>query len=81
MKTWKILRDCRLKVLNAEGPEECNYALPHTLMPAIPAALPEYEAWYHERDFVDDYRYLKQVYQVLQYGRPRCRWVLKSPCT
>jgi hypothetical protein len=63
----------------AEGPEECTFALPHSLMPLSQALLPAYVAWHRERDFVPDYRYLKQVFQVLQYGRPRRRWMLKSP--
>ncbi|MGI5378576.1 sulfotransferase family protein [Streptomyces sp. CA-251387] len=63
----------------AEGPEECTFALPHALMPFSQARIPEYRDWHRERDFVPDYRYLKQVYQVLQYGRPCRRWVLKSP--
>ncbi|MGN9761282.1 sulfotransferase family protein [Streptomyces sp. SD31] len=63
----------------AEGPEECTFALPHALMPLSQALIPEYGAWYRERDFVDEYRYLKQVFQVLQYGRPHRRWILKSP--
>jgi hypothetical protein len=62
-----------------EGPEECTFALPHALMPFSQAHIPEYRDWHCERDFVPDYRYLKQVYQVLQYGRPRRRWMLKSP--
>ncbi|MGP4085075.1 sulfotransferase family protein [Streptomyces sp. KR55] len=65
--------------LVAEGPEECTFALPHALMPLSSARIPEYQAWHYERDFVPDYRHLKQVYQVLQYGRPRRRWILKSP--
>ncbi|MFI9170007.1 sulfotransferase family protein [Streptomyces lincolnensis] len=63
----------------AEGPEECTFALPHALMPFSQARIPEYRDWHCERDFVPDYQYLKQVYQVLQYGRPRRRWMLKSP--
>ncbi|SDP17531.1 Sulfotransferase family protein [Streptomyces sp. cf386] len=63
----------------AEGPEECTFALPHALMPLSQALIPEYAQWYCERDFTDDYRYLRQVFQVLQYGRPRRRWILKSP--
>ncbi|MGW0827323.1 sulfotransferase family protein [Streptomyces sp. NPDC002845] len=63
----------------AEGPEECTFALPHAMMPLSSARIPDYQAWHYERDFVPDYRHLKQVYQVLQYGRPRRRWVLKSP--
>ncbi|MFI9274123.1 sulfotransferase family protein [Kitasatospora sp. NPDC052896] len=65
--------------LEAEGPDECTFALPHTVMPLSQARLPGYQTWHYERDFVPDYRHLKQVFQVLQHGRPRHRWVLKSP--
>ncbi|GAA3954589.1 sulfotransferase [Streptomyces marokkonensis] len=65
--------------MTADGPEECTFALPHALMPLSSARIPAYQAWHYERDFVPDYRHLKQVYQVLQYGRPRRRWILKSP--
>ncbi|MDH6135653.1 hypothetical protein P3T37_005070 [Kitasatospora sp. MAA4] len=67
--------------LLAEGPDECTFALPHTVMPLSQARIPGYRAWHYERDFVPDYQHLKQVFQVLQYGRPgpRRRWVLKSP--
>lgn len=65
--------------MTAEGPEECTFLLPHALVPLSQARIPAYQTWHYERDFVADYRHLKQVYQVLQYGRPRRRWVLKSP--
>ncbi|MEU2620296.1 sulfotransferase [Streptomyces sp. NPDC007157] len=65
--------------LRPEGPEECTFALPHTVMPLSQAVIPEYLPWHESHDFAADYRYLKQIYQVLQYGRPRRRWVLKSP--
>ncbi|GAA2134615.1 sulfotransferase [Kitasatospora kazusensis] len=65
--------------LAAESPDECTHALPHTVMPLSQAHIPAYRAHHRERDFVPDYRHLKQVFQVLQYGRPRRRWVLKSP--
>ncbi|WP_137991624.1 sulfotransferase family protein [Streptomyces vilmorinianum] len=68
-----------IHAMASEGPEECTFALPHALMPFSQARIPEYREWHCERDFVPDYRYLKQVYQVLQYGRPRRRWMLKSP--
>ncbi|KMS67280.1 hypothetical protein ACM01_43385 [Streptomyces viridochromogenes] len=68
-----------IHAMAAEGPEECTFALPHALMPFSQARIPEYRDWHCERDFVPDYRYLKQIYQVLQYGRPRRRWMLKSP--
>jgi hypothetical protein len=65
--------------MTADGPEECTFALPHALMPLAQARIPEYQAWHCGRDFVPDYRHLKRVFQVLQYGRPRRRWILKSP--
>ncbi|MEV7322051.1 sulfotransferase [Streptomyces sp. NPDC093970] len=65
--------------LRPEGPEECTFALPHTVMPLSQAVIPQYLPWHESRDFTPDYRYLKQIYQVLQYGRPRRRWILKSP--
>ncbi|MCX4751514.1 sulfotransferase [Kitasatospora sp. NBC_01287] len=65
--------------LLAEGPDECTFALPHTVMVLSQARIPAYRAWHYARDFVPDYHHLKQVFQVLQYGRPRRRWVLKSP--
>ncbi|WNZ08325.1 sulfotransferase [Streptomyces sp. 11x1] len=65
--------------MTAEGPEEDTFLLPHALVPLSQAHLPRYHAWQFERDFVPDYRHLKQVFQVLQYGRPRRRWILKSP--
>ncbi|MFE2069173.1 sulfotransferase family protein [Streptomyces sp. NPDC059467] len=68
-----------IHALRPEGPEECTFALPHTVMPLSQAVIPEYLPWHESRDFEADYRYLKQIYQVLQYGRPRRRWVLKSP--
>ncbi|MDQ1048960.1 sulfotransferase [Streptomyces sp. V4I2] len=65
--------------MTAEGPEECTFLLPHALVPLSQAHLPEYHARQFERDFVPDYRHLKECFQVLQYGRPRRRWILKSP--
>lgn len=68
-----------IHALRPEGPEECTFALPHTVMPLSQARVPGYLPWHDGRDFVPDYRHLKEVYQVLQYGRPRRRWILKSP--
>ncbi|WP_371662892.1 sulfotransferase [Streptomyces sp. NBC_00280] len=65
--------------MTAEGPEECTFLLPHALVPLSQARLPEYHAQQFARDFVPDYRHLKECFQVLQYGRPRRRWILKSP--
>ncbi|MDX3520953.1 sulfotransferase [Streptomyces scabiei] len=65
--------------MTAEGPEECTFLLPHALVPLAQARIPAYHAWHFEHDFTPDYRHLRQALQVLQYGRPRRRWILKSP--
>lgn len=65
--------------LDAEKPDECNYVLPHGSSHLARADLPGYDRWQRDRDYLPDYRYLKQAIQVLQHGRPRRRWVLKSP--
>jgi hypothetical protein len=65
--------------LDAEKPDECNYLLPHGSSHLARADLPGYDRWQRDRDYLQDYAYLKQAIQVLQYGRPRRRWVLKSP--
>jgi hypothetical protein len=41
--------------------------------------MPEYHEWLRDRDHLPDYEYLRQALQVLQYGRERERWILKSP--
>ncbi|MFM9594436.1 sulfotransferase family protein [Streptomyces scabiei] len=65
--------------MTAEGPEECTFLLPHALVPLAQARIPAYHAWHFAHDFTPDYRHLRQALQVLQYGRPRRRWILKSP--
>ncbi|WP_026930337.1 sulfotransferase family protein [Glycomyces tenuis] len=65
--------------LNAEKPDECNYLLPHGSHHLARVLMPEYHEWLKDRDHLPDYEYLKQALQVLQYGRERKRWILKSP--
>jgi hypothetical protein len=65
--------------LDAEKPDECNYLLPHGSSHLARAHMPEYDRWQRDRDYLPDYAYLKQAIQVLQYGRERRRWILKSP--
>ncbi|THV37022.1 sulfotransferase family protein [Glycomyces buryatensis] len=76
----KVAPDFRnIHSIGTDEPEECVFLLPHGLMFAVRADSPRYVQWMLERDYTDDYRYLKQGLQVLQHGRPRRRWVLKSP--
>ncbi|WP_030162359.1 sulfotransferase [Glycomyces sp. NRRL B-16210] len=65
--------------MNAVQPEECIFALPHGYGFYTRAAMPGYRRFIDERDYTDDYRHLKRVLQVLQWNRPRKRWVLKCP--
>ncbi|MCH7230433.1 sulfotransferase [Glycomyces sp. L485] len=65
--------------INARGPEESLFLLPHTHYHLARAPLAGYREWLDERDLTEDYRYLKQALQVLQYGRERRRWILKTP--
>ncbi|WP_199035660.1 sulfotransferase family protein [Glycomyces salinus] len=65
--------------LAAEKPDECNYLLPHGSMHLARVLMRDYHDWLGERDALPDYEYLRQALQVLQYGRERKRWILKSP--
>lgn len=65
--------------LDARAPEECVFALPHSLSHYTRARIPGYRDWYVQRDATSDYIYLRQQLQILQWQRPAHRWVLKSP--
>jgi hypothetical protein len=65
--------------LNAEKPDECNYLLPHGHQHLARVHMPKYYEWIERHDALPDYEYLKLALQVLQYGRERKRWILKSP--
>jgi Sulfotransferase family len=65
--------------LDAHGPEECVFALPHSMVYYARARMPGYLDWYARRDATPDYAYLRQQLQILQWDQPPCRWVLKSP--
>ncbi len=65
--------------LDACAPEECVFALPHSMSWCTRARLPGYPEWYAGRDATPDYAYLREQLQVLQWQQPPRRWVLKSP--
>jgi hypothetical protein len=65
--------------LDAEKPDECNYLLPHGSQHLARVHMPKYYEWMERRDALPEYEYLKLALQVLQYGRERKRWILKSP--
>jgi hypothetical protein len=65
--------------LDARAPEECVFALPHSMYWNARARLPGYREWLAGRDATADYLYLKQQLQILQWQQPARRWILKSP--
>ncbi|THV31255.1 sulfotransferase family protein [Glycomyces paridis] len=65
--------------LYPEKPEECIYILPHGVHQQTRAIMPRYREWLAQHDFTADYAFLKQALQVLQHGRPKARWILKTP--
>lgn len=65
--------------MGSEKPDACVWVLPHGIGHLVRAHPPGYVQWMLERDYTPDYRYLRQVLQVLQYGRARRRWVLRAP--
>lgn len=65
--------------MNALQPEECVFALPHGYGFYTRASMPGYRKFIDERDYTEDYEHLKRVLQVLQWHRPKRRWVLKCP--
>lgn len=65
--------------LDARAPEECVFAMPHSMSYHTRARITGYRDWYAQRDATPDYEYLRQQLQILQWQRPAQRWVLKSP--
>ncbi len=65
--------------LRVRQPEECVFVLPHGLIHHVRAPVASYRAWLASQDATADYQYLRQHLQLLQYGQPPRRWVLKSP--
>jgi Sulfotransferase family len=65
--------------LDARAPEECVFALPHSMVYHTRARIPGYRDWFARRDATADYEYLRQQLQILQWQQPPRRWILKSP--
>lgn len=67
--------------MDATLPEECIFLLPfHIFLWGVCGPMEAARQWWLDRDLTEDYRFLKQALQVLQFGRERRRWVLKTPC-
>jgi hypothetical protein len=74
-KTWQHIHPT-----NAQWPEEDYWLKFHATFHTTVAPLPGYLDWYRESyDRDTDFRFVRDALQVLQYGRPKQRWVLKHP--
>lgn len=65
--------------LDAQGPEECSFLLPHGLFHHARVRVPEYLDWLENRDCTEDYRFLGQQLRLLEADGTAARWVLKCP--
>jgi len=65
--------------LRADRPEESIAVMWRSYFPLSCAIMPDHRARLEQADLTADYAYLRQVLQVLQYGRERRRWILKFP--
>lgn len=73
--TWNSIHP-----MDAGAPEEDMFMKDHTWLFFTHGDLPGYEQYLMEDyDPVADFRMLKEHLQVLSYGRPERRWVLKHP--
>ncbi|EIU04684.1 putative sulfotransferase [Mycobacteroides abscessus 5S-0422] len=68
--------------VEAEAPEEdvllLDFAL-HSQMPEVMFHVPGYAKWLADQDMTPAYELHRLLLQVLQWQRPRGRWVLKTP--
>ena len=68
--------------VEAEAPEEdvllLDFAL-HSQMPEVMFHVPTYASWLAAQDIEPAYELHRLLLQVLQWQRPRGRWVLKTP--
>jgi hypothetical protein len=72
--TWDTIHP-----LYAEAEEEDTFIRAHSELHASSVPMPEYVERVQTFDHRPDYRFLRDTLQVLSYGRPARRWVLKHP--
>ena len=71
---WDIIHP-----VEADGEEEDYFLKDHTYLHCSVAPMWNYLDFLAEHDFAADFGFLKESLQVLSWGRPRARWVLKHP--
>jgi hypothetical protein len=72
--TWDTIHP-----LDATAEEEDTFIRAHSELHASGVPMPGYLARLRAFDPLPDYRFLRDTLQVLSYGRPARRWVLKHP--
>ncbi|WP_369371552.1 sulfotransferase [Promicromonospora sp. Populi] len=72
--TWDTIHP-----MYAEAEEEDTFLRTHSEMHAAGVPMPDYLKLLETFDQRPDYRFLRAALQVLSYGRPARRWVLKHP--
>lgn len=69
--------------MSAETPDECIHLLDLTFssseLSCMGESTPQYYAWILEKDRVPDYRYFRQLLQLLKWRCPGEPWIFKSP--
>jgi hypothetical protein len=68
--------------VEALAPEEDVLLLDFAFISTVPESItnvPSYGAWVERHDNLPAYRYMRRLLQVLQWRKPKKRWVLKSP--
>ncbi|MDX2162674.1 MAG: sulfotransferase [bacterium] len=63
----------------ANEADECYFLMPQSLGEVFIYAEMDYFDWFMQRSAVFDYQLYRQYLQVMHYGRPPRRWVLKTP--
>jgi hypothetical protein len=72
--TWDTIHP-----LYAEVEEEDTFIRAHSELHALAVPMPDYLELLRTFDHRTNYRFLRDTLQVLSYGRPARRWVLKHP--
>lgn len=73
----------RIHPMDALRPDECSWLFRHnfaTLVYAFTYHIPGYVRWLTQIDMEPYYQYYKKLLQILQWKKPKKRWVLKDPC-
>jgi len=69
----------RIHPVRADWVEEIYFLLNQSRMHNTMAPMPKYVEFLRSYDSRPDYRFVREVLQILQFQRPKSRWMLKHP--